>query len=292
MVFYIDIFFFINFLFDFPVLVLSGRLGGVRFAFFRLILASFLGALMSCIVIFFSRGNNFFIKTAVLTLMSFVAYGFGSFFSFIKQTLILTAGFFICGGATEVIFLSGTENFYGLKTQAVFWSIIISLIIIFITSGKIRTGKIRTHVKIYVQKRGKEYYLSGLLDTGNLCTDSSSGLPVILAENVFGEFKGREEFYETASGFAKMKIFLPDIVRVETNDEIFEGKNVSVGVVENKLSYDGSFNALIGGICFEHLVRKNKNTYKKAFFGKRDILHRGIGTASAPFEHKGGGKSA
>lgn len=265
MVFYIDIFFFINFLFDFLIIVLSGRLGGVRFSILRITSAALLGAVLACINVLLCLPGGFLPEVIPVALMSLTAYGFGTYKSFLRQTLILFMGFFVSGGAALALCFNG---FFDDYVAEVLSAVVFALLLTFFVSEKIKKGKNKIYAEVYVFINGDEYILSGIYDSGNLCTDYHSGLPVIIAEDVFRKVKMREGFFDTASGRGKMKIFLPDKVRIKYGGRIYESRDIAVGVVPVRLSLDGSFNALIGGLCFERLVEKNKNNNKKFSYGR------------------------
>ena len=290
MVFYIDSFFLVNFIFDFCVIVVSGRLGGVRFSLRKFLSASLLGAFFSCIAIFFPVLDSFLFENSVIALMSYVAFGYGCFGVFIKQTLILMVGFFICGGGAEAFYLGLFNTGSEMNFSVLLFSELCLMAVVFFISGKITGGRGMRYAEIVVKKNGKEYKITALFDSGNLCTDNVSGLPVIVSEDVFKDVEKRKSALFTASGVGEMQVFYPDEIIVLFENKTYTGSDVALGVINKRLSDDGSFNALIGGICFDRLVEKDAKVFKESFCRRKSFLHRDGTTASAAFKLKRGGR--
>ena len=263
---YIDSFFLVNFLFDFLVLYFSGYLIGARNSLSRISASAAVGSLFSCIALFFHILSGFFGKIVVIMLMSYIAFPIKRLVPFIKQTVSLFTVFFIFGGATGILSFFSYGGFYGdvfyvdFPLLPVIFSAVAAIFSISLISGKIKKRKMDTYVEITVITGGREYQLIALYDSGNTCTDFLTGLPVIIAEDVFFGIERRESSFLTASGEGKMELFYPDEIKVKFNEETLCGRDVAIGVIDRKLSEDEKFNALIGGICFERLTCKSKTT--------------------------------
>lgn len=295
MTLYIDSFFFINFLFDFLILFITAYLGGIKICFGRLILSSVIGSIASCMAVLFGFVTSFFLKAVVIALMSLVAFGFSSFKIYLRQSVLLFTGFFIQGGAAGLLSLYGKGDVYSGIYHVDFpligflFLIVMGLSATFIISAGIkeRRGKIFAAVEIY--KNGERFKLKALYDSGNLCTDVLTNLPVIVAENIFPGVQTRENVFTTASGIGEMGIFYPDYVRVNIKGETYEGKDIAIGVVNERLSSDRRFNALIGGICFDRLIKEINSSSGCIKGRRRSLLHRdGTSAPTAPGHTRGG----
>ncbi len=270
------------------MLFVSAGLIGTKIRIKRVILSALIGAAFSCLALFWRDIASFPGKVFVVSFMSLTAYGFGSFRLYLKQTIILFIGFFVFGGAAGLLPFDYYGRGYEIMTViilAIWTALAISLVFNKIKAGR---GKMSAEVKIY--KDGKSFLLTALLDTGNLCTDVKSGLPVIISENIFGEIALKENVFATASGYGKMGIFYPDFIEVALGKERFSGKDAAVGIIDGKISPDGSFNALIGGICFDRLNKKTTLPSGKAE-RRRGILHRDGRTAPTALGTKRGGST-
>ena len=281
---YIDSFFLLNFILDFLAIFISARLMGKRISVMRFLLSAGLGGIASCIALFIPLLWGIFAKVSVVILMEITAFGFSHLKAFLMQTAILFFGFFVMGGAVGI--LSYSESFPVLSVMS---ATFFALIITFFISEKIKTEKGKCYAEVEIYKDGKTFNLTALIDSGNLCTDFLTGLPVIVAEDVFFGIERREFLFSTASGLGEMGIFYPDFAEVKIKNEIFKGKDVAVGIIEGSLSPDKRFNALIGGICFDRLYKENNGV--SFSFKKREwsLLHRnGTAASATPFCRRGG----
>lgn len=295
MILYIDTFFLINFLLDFLVLFVAAYLGGIKIRLGRMLFSSALGAGFAVLAVLFAFMASLAVKFIVISLMSLAAFGFLSLKVYLRQTAILLVGFFLQGGAAGLLSLYGRGSVYSGFYRAdfpligIFAAVAASTVAIFVVSGKIRAQRGKSFAYITVYTEGKSFNLTALYDSGNVCTDALTNLPVIVAENVFPGIKTKENIFTTASGIGEMGIFYPDFVKVRMERKIFEGRDVCIGIIEGKLSDDENFNALIGGICFDRLVEKNDTPYFSSEKGGRSLLHRdGISSSAAPELKRGG----
>ena len=213
---YIDSFFLLNFLLDFLAIFISARLMGNRISLMRFLLSAGLGGASACISLFVPFLWGIFAKVTVIIIMGITAFGFSSSVAFLRQTATLFISFFIMGGAVGI--LSYSESFPVLSVlTAAFFAVIITLFI----SEKIKTERGKCYAEVEIYKNGKIFNLTALIDSGNLCTDFLTGVPVIVAEDVFFGIERREFLYSTASGLSEMGIFYPDFAKVKIKNEIY-----------------------------------------------------------------------
>ncbi len=276
MVLYVDVFLLINFIFDFLIIAVAGRMGGVRFSWLRTLLGAAFGAFYALAVFLFGGFlESGAARLAFSFLAAFLSFGFYS----VRRLIRMTAIFILCsaaagGAAYSVALICGTAD-----NGAVYFDfpIIYSLSGIFaltvLAEAVVSAIRNRGHegiMQLTVIKDDKAYFLSAIFDSGNRALDPMTRLPLIVSEDVFPEAvknAARPIYVNTASGLGQMRVFVPDkiIIRHATIkngacvNKISEGKNAAIGITDCRLSADGSFNALIGGACFDGL--KENNTY-------------------------------
>ncbi|MBQ2940623.1 MAG: sigma-E processing peptidase SpoIIGA [Clostridia bacterium] len=251
-----------NFFFDFLVLLIASRMGGIKIRLAKILISASAGAVFSVMAVLFPFMAALPFKLAVIAIMSFLAFGFISLKIYLRQNMILLAGFLLQGGCAGLLSFFGMGNVYEGIYRADFPLIYILLaafaagLTACLISGRIRAVRGKNIARIEVYKDGEVFKLTALYDSGNLCTDALTALPVILAEDVFPGIKAGENVFTTASGIGEMRVFYPDFLSVHMGSESFLGKDVAIGIIKGRLSEDGSFNALIGGICFDRLFKK------------------------------------
>lgn len=122
------------------------------------------------------------------------------------------------------------------------------------------TSRIRLTLKVlYI---GREYTLTGLIDTGCELTEPLSGKPVIVADStVFKDIPVplSEIAVKTAAGTAKLKLILPDSI-VCMSDEYIIDRKTPVVLSEGSLCRDGLYNAVINPSALTHTQAKQEMT--------------------------------
>lgn len=269
---YIDLFFLVNFISDFFILLSAQRIRGVRISVSRTLLGAFIGAFPLCFLFLFPVLQNSVFKILIFILMDLSVFGFKNF---LQNTLCLFMCFFISGGVFySLSVMMGNKKLYILLT-----SLIIALLVCFFVSKRIKITKAKSFLKVTIYKDGEKHLLNALFDSGNLSVDKRSGLPMIICENIFGDLRLKKTKFKTASGYGDIGVFLPDFIKIEYDGEVFFGKNVALGVIEGKLSSDNSFNALVGGICFDGLSKEIKGAAWENN-GRGNFLYRGSPASS------------
>lgn len=209
---YIDMVFLTNFLMDFLILRLAGRLFCCRASLLRTALAAALGALSSCLILLYLR--DFLMPVPVLfhglTALCMVKIGcrvrWDALFLRVLSAFYMTA--FLLGGFWDV--LSG-GRLRGLT--AFLWMAGISYVL-FTAAGRFREFlKTKTEHMYQVELcfQGKKIQIKGFYDTGNRLRDFASRKPVCVisaealsellppgwqAEGLLEQAAGREEASE------------------------------------------------------------------------------------------------
>ena len=103
---YIDILFFINFIMDCALLVITGRLSGRDFSVFKILAGGALGGIYSVLIFFapLSFLNAWLIKLMVSALMVGIPFGFRPIRKLIRFVLNFYLASFLLGGALSAIF--------------------------------------------------------------------------------------------------------------------------------------------------------------------------------------------
>lgn len=288
MVIYIDVFFLYNFVCDFLIIFSAGRFAGARPSAKRYCLGAAVGAAYSCLAAVF--GGAFYSALpcgAAVMLISFVAYRARTPRRFIKDCVLFMLCSAAAGGGAFAL------SFGGAVVRSVLSLIICAGMAVISASGVI-TGK-RKYIKIIVKKDGAHYCLNAMADSGLTCLDGLSGLPILVAENIFPAYikeKARTVYAKTAAGVGKLAVFLPDEVIFTSDGAVYSSRCAAIGITDERLSEDGRFNALVGGAFFERAEGKNKINIEGVDLRGRNLLHRRGGAASAASGKGRGGDAA
>lgn len=276
MVLYVDTFLLINFLFDFFILYIAGRLGGVRFSPIRLSLGALSASLYALASLLSGKAlSSVPMRLLAAAFISFAAFGRKNFRGFFKQTaLFLLCSAAMGGAAYSAAHLFGKSDAFGTALKFDF-PVLYSLLGVFAVLllcetviGKLRKIYFSETFSIKITVEGKNYALTALYDSGNLAFDPLTALPLIISENVFTEVdieNARRIYLKTAAGEGFMPVIVPDKITIYQKNISTETKNAAVAVMNGHLSSDGSFNALIGGACLEGLEKHNAYTQKIIF---------------------------
>ncbi len=191
---YADVLFIINFSMDFLSLYIVGRLMHFRMETGRVILGASLGALYGVLELLLevSSVKKTALAMAVLCVMCFVAFGYGSLRTYATGTAltfgvsmliggIMTSAFLKLGNGASYLEIGGTiATVYG--DLPVWKFAVLALLSALLTwgLGKLfrRKRAIRT-CAVRMRFDGRDMELTALVDSGNLLEDPVSGTPVI-----------------------------------------------------------------------------------------------------------------
>lgn len=175
---YADRLWLINLLADYLFLLLGAKLCSLPLRRRRYFLAALLGASYSLAMVFPPAKNLLTPGAALLAavLMGFIAYGGerGALRAGIAFSL-LSAGM---GGMLWALGLSFGENFFGLKTLLVCFTVFRTVIGLFLRNTA--RARDREILPVEMEWQGRHFSFRALRDTGNELSDPISGEPVIL----------------------------------------------------------------------------------------------------------------
>ena len=234
MTIYIDFVLFLNFVFDFSLLLTTNIVLKRNAKIFNLLLGAFIGSL-STLVLFFKINSIqlFIIKVYLSIIMNLFTFYYHSF----KYTLTNISVFYVLsillGGFLYLLNIEFSYKhngfiFYnnGLSINIIFLFIISPVILyIYICQNKIYKRKIKNIYKVILKVGKNEYKLNGYLDTGN--TLNYHGKMVVITNK---KFKGKYILvpFLTAGNSGFMKCIKAKIKIKELGDF-----NVLLGYSEN-----------------------------------------------------------
>lgn len=289
---YVDVLFLVNFLVNFSLLYLTGKILRLKIKYLRVFGAAGAGALYA--VLMFLPELSFIYSTAAKIFSCFgivaAAYNirrpllyFKTLGVFIALTLCFGGGLFalFCftgiGAALGAVVKNGVL-YLKLPWQVLFLAAMLLILCVFAALSSGVNGRRNNFATIHIYYMGKKGEVTALLDTGNTLSDPLSNCPVIVCEyktlknilpyeiNTLFENGDENNFAKIEKAFmsvgTKLQIrlipfssigrenglligFKPDSVSVFVNEkEMFSGE-VTVGICNNALSDDKSFQALI-----------------------------------------------
>lgn len=271
MVLYIDVYFLENLIFDFFIVLLAERISGGRIRIIRCLSAALFGAGYAVFAAIFAAFDSLLPRALALILMTWAADGFYSVKAFLRQFAVFFLAFAVSGGAAYALALfsggghiSGSVIYFDKPILLSGAGIALSGTAFLIAESKMGRARRSEYIKLAVLKGGEVYRFTALYDSGNRAIDPVTGLSVIIAEDIFPEKvkTGAHSFsIKTASGTAELSLFVPDRVVFSESGSYFAG-DAAIGITKERLSENGSFNALIGGAFFER-IKSNTGVFEE-----------------------------
>lgn len=204
MTIYIDGILFLNFAFDFLLLLTTKIVLKRNIKLFNILLGAFIGSLSTLLLFFNINSLQLFIIKIYLSILMCL---FTFYYKDIKYTLTNIGTFYmvsiILGGFLYLLNIEFSYKhegliFYnnGLSINVIILFIISPVILyIYVRQSKMLQKKIKNYYKVNLKVENKTLYLNGYLDTGNTLT--YKGKPVIIINR--------------KNTFKKKKIFVPYI---------------------------------------------------------------------------------
>ena len=265
---YLDILLCTNFLINFLLLSLSGKILRLKSSRFKVFLSASLGALYSLIILI--EGISPIIlnlsKIIMMCVMVLVAYSKPTFKLYIKRVLV----FYLCSvalsGIIMLLEISLSPTFMSYQNGVLYFDISASILVLitgalyFAVSFACRFFRHTVSddyiYKIKISLGGKTAILFGLFDSGNQLRDTISGLPVIVCElekikkiipedslflfkkgisidSGFG-YRGDLKFklipFSSVSGSGLITAFKPDFVEIDKDGKKTKITEILVGV--------------------------------------------------------------
>lgn len=193
---YIDVLFVINFVVNYVLLLITGKIMRREIKNSRLFLASVLGAFYACFMFFpqikFMYGFSFKIIASLGLIL--VSYGTKNVRLFLKTAFVFYLSSFVFGGVTLAIFYftdaglkyGGALNngifYFNLPWKILFFSCLFAYIVVKVGFGIYKRDKNFSYKRIKVVFLKNSAYLNALVDTGNLLMDPITNSPVVVAE--------------------------------------------------------------------------------------------------------------
>lgn len=241
MIVYVDGLLFLNFFFDFLLLLTTSIILKRNVSMFRIILGAFIGSL-SILVLFFKVGNFelFLIKIYLAFLMCIVCFGYKNikyflinFFSFYMVSIVL--GGFLYYLNLEFSYKHSGLIFYhkGFSINIIFLVIFTPIILyIYIKQMKMFKNKVTNLYKVNIYIGRKILNLNGYLDTGN--TLMFKNRPVIIT-NIGNNFKNKKYLipYTTVSGvnlLSCIKVRRVEVIGLGNFENIYLGFSKSMNL--------------------------------------------------------------
>jgi stage II sporulation protein GA (sporulation sigma-E factor processing peptidase) len=286
---YVDMLFLINFLMDFVVLWAAAKMAQIRVSLWRLMMGAVIGACYSVLVLLpeFQILSGLEMKIIVSVLMAMAAYLPLSLKKFGQVVLYFYLVAFTMGGAVlGLIYLMGSSSLTGIMSNLplhYLWLLI--ALVTAVVLGKygiayLKKSLLQDLLKVPVEIRiqGKQFSVTGLVDTGNQLVDPLTGSPVIIVE--YGVLKPYlpvelQEIIDTSGEVDLSKLievipdegsvfsfrlipfttigkrhgmlvgFRPDEIIVLAGDQRVCKTDVVIGIYNRRLSPRGSYRALL-----------------------------------------------
>lgn len=214
---YLDVFFMINFIMDYMIILITSRIAKVKKKRIRQLAGAGCGALYSVIVIKPLTNHLFkitIVNILIAAVMVLISFGFTSASVYIKNVFLLFVVSFTMSGIINYLYystvigkyvrnvLSGNSN----KVVNARKFILVSVLAYILLSAIVRIiFSVRKDMELYydvkITFRGKSVVVRGLYDTGNGLTEPVSGKMVHIAEYKIlkplleGDEKAKENIY-------------------------------------------------------------------------------------------------
>lgn len=193
---YIDVLFFINFIVDWFILMISADILRVKPVWWRTVAGAVLGGLFACL--YFFLPSFFFLLDALLQILlllfiSYIVYGFSGIKEFLKAFTVIFFVTIVFGGTmlllqyhtaagTVMVFSKGALYFDMPFLWFIFFSAAAWLLVKGITGVLSWFRKKDVIFPVRITLNGKTIDTNGFYDTGNQLFDPITNLPVIIAE--------------------------------------------------------------------------------------------------------------
>ena len=239
---YIDVFFLVNFMMDYLLLRLTGKMMKCSATHGKIVLGAAAGAFCTCIVMVIP-GMNTFIRFILLhgtgsILMVKIGLGIGWNKTFVRAYILLYISAFIAGGVMECFrpYVRTASLFFALALTGYFISLGIWNLITYLAKSNMSRCQIR------LVKGGQEYTAHALVDTGNRLRDPLTGKPVSIISSKAWEALGADRLrYIPYHSIGKKEGALPvttlDKMCISGKTEIWVERPV-VGLCEEYITAD------------------------------------------------------
>ncbi|HAQ39815.1 MAG TPA: hypothetical protein DCM73_02575 [Clostridiales bacterium] len=295
MVYYVEYVFAENFLIDFILLFITGKLIKRIIVYKRLVASSLIGAMYVVLVAYVGKDfmTYFIVKFSVSVLMIMVAFD--------SKGILTNIRVILCFYITSLIMVGIISALYYLTYDRV----TVNAIVISLFAGYIalhfffkeirarieRNGYMRT---VTISIGGKSKPLRAFIDTGNELTDPMTGKPVmvvniesirdmlgeVLYGNIIDFYKDKDGNYETllnennnlnlkiiryntiSSKDEMMVCVTPDEIEIKSNDSSIVTDGAVIGIYPKKISRKEDYDALLFNKILEWEKERNNELVK------------------------------
>jgi len=193
---YIDVLFTVNFVINFVLLILTGKISKIKLNKIRIFFGAFSGALYA-VFMFFPNIRMFYgvlAKFCVSLIIVFVSFKFTRWIPFLKTVFIFYVSSFVFGGVVLGIFYftnaglkykSALNNgifYFNFPWKILFLSVGIAYIVAKVGFNTYKKQKNIMYEEIKINFYNNEITLNALVDTGNMLSDPIENTPVVIAE--------------------------------------------------------------------------------------------------------------
>lgn len=277
MVYYVEYIFAENFLIDFILLFITGKLIKTSIVYKRIFAASFIGALYVIITAYVGREfmTYFIVKFSISVLMLMIAFDVKGVLANIRIVL--------CFYITSLIMVGIMTALYYLTLDRLTVNVIVlslftgyATLHFFFKEIKARRDK-NNYIRSVIINRGNvSCTLKAFIDTGNELTDPMTGKPVIvvsiesmrniLSEELYSDilkyYENKDNYegllsennsfnlriikYDTISSKGeRMVVFTPDNIEIRGNEKIIPAVDAVIGIYPSKISRKEDYDALL-----------------------------------------------
>lgn len=245
---YIDLILFINFGFDFLLLLSVSLILRRNVKIYKLLIGAFIGSIS--VLALFIKINSFelfLLKIVISILMVLTSFGYKSLKYTTKNMMYLYISSIVLGGGLYLLNIELTYQnqgiiFYKNKMSVNFLILIILapiIIYIYIKECKNLKNNYSNYHKVEIKVKDKIIKCNGFLDTGNKLKDPYKKRPIILINNNYLEKFDLNKIMVPAHTIVGTK--LVECVKIDNLkiDNIEIKKEVLLGLIDRKIKIDG-----------------------------------------------------
>ena len=245
---YVDLILFLNFGFDFLLLLSVSLILRRNAEMYRLLIAAFVGSIS--VLALFIKINSielFFLKIIISILMLLASFGYKNLKYTIKNMIYLYISSIILGGGLYLLNIELTYKnqgiiFYKNKMSINFIILVILapiIIYIYIKECKNLKNNYSNYHKVEIKIKDKTIKCTGFLDTGNKLKDPYKKRPIILINNNYLKKLDLNKIIVPAHTIVGTKLI--ECIKIDNLiiDNIEIKKEVLLGIIDRKIKIDG-----------------------------------------------------
>ncbi len=259
---YGDIYFLINFAFDFLIILLLSRVTGKGTTLCRCILSSVIGGIYAVVSLFMPNGNLLYYISAVLfsLLLVLTAFKKESLHSYIKLTMYYIAISFILGGAFSfvytVLFSYSSKPFLSVSPKAFLIAAALSGIITLTSASLFSHQDISYETKATLFCEGKKRECNAYLDSGNFLSEPISGKGcAVVSKEVYRAFCPKKQVRVIPTNTEGLLYGYPariELSRVVRNKERTVSKDIYIVYIKEKDPISQGYDVILPANIFRN----------------------------------------